>query len=121
MKKNKIKAIILLAVTSIFSIVIFETLKELNFYLEGIIIYSIATLGFAIYYICYNRGVLGVIKRDDLPASFSDGEKDEFLAEYSKRREDSRWAIFVLFPLVMAFVYEIISIYCLSNLTNLIK
>ena len=116
MKKNKIKTVILLAVISILSIVLFETLKELGFYLEVIIIYTLATLGFAIYYICYNRGILSTIRKDDLPASFSDAERDEFLAEYLKRREKTRWTIFILFPLVMAFIYEIISIYFLNNL-----
>lgn len=121
MSKNKIKNILLLAIISVFSIVVFEMLKELGFYLAAIITYSLATLGFATYYICYNRGVLRTIKREDIPSSFSDAEKDAFLSEQSKRREKSKWAIFILFPLIMAFAYEILSIYFLNNLIDLIK
>lgn len=118
MKKN-LKLIILLSGTCIFSIIAFETLKTLGFYLLGIILYSVATLAFALYYICYNRGVLRVIRKDELPDSLSDSEKEEFLTECLRRRQASKWAIYVLLPLIAAFVYEIISIYFLSNLNFL--
>ena len=117
--KKRLKPIILLSVACIFSITVFQTLKMLDLYLPGIILYSIATLGFASYYICYNRGILRVIKKDELPDSLSDSEKEEFLAECLRRRQESKWAIYVLLPLVTAYVYEILSIYFLSNLNFL--
>ena len=97
---------------SVLAILIFRTMKEISWqaYVAAIVIYSVLILAAALWYISYNRGVLGKISPEMLPTEWDEGQKKSFMDEYYERRKNSKWALMLLVPLIATFFFEILDI-----------
>ena len=66
-------------------------------------------------YLIYNRGLIPqALKREQLPADWSEAKKDEFLADAARRIKRSKWMLLIIFPLCITFAYEIIDVLLLD-------
>ena len=103
---------------SILAIVIFRTMKEISVqaYVAAIVIYSLITLVTAMWYIFFNRGMLGKLTSDMLPEEWDEAQKKSFMNEYYERRRKSKWAIILLVPMIATFFFELIDIYFLRSI-----
>ena len=103
---------------SIIAIVIFRTMKEISVqaYVAAIVIYSLITLVTAMWYIFFNRGMLGKLTSDMLPEEWDEAQKKSFMNEYYERRRKSKWAIILLVPMIATFFFELIDIYFLRSI-----
>ena len=63
-------------------------------------------------YIIYNRGLIPRnLTPEQLPESWTDAQKQEFLADAERRNNRSKWMLTIIFPLCITFCYEIIFLY----------
>ena len=109
---------------SLLAILIFRTAKELSLgaYIAVIAIYSVITLAAAIWFITVNRGVLSSrITSDMLPAEWSTEQKKAFMDDLAARRKRSKKALIILIPMIAAFFFEVLDIYLLQNLLQILK
>ena len=107
-----------LLLLSLLAIVIFRTVKEISLtaYVVIIAVYSLITLVAALWYISCNKGLVGTkVTPDLLPESWSEEEKEAFMAEYRERREKSKKLLVILLPMIATFFFEAIDIYFLQG------
>ena len=101
-------------------VALFRLLKLYDLYLFAIILYTAVTLGVAIYYIVYNRGVLTEkISPEMLPADWSAEKKQAMIEDIDARRRRSKWAQLVLLPMVFVYLFEILELYVFPVITGL--
>ena len=101
-------------------VALFRLLKLYDLYLFAIILYIAVTLGVAIYYIVYNRGVLTEkISPEMLPADWSAEKKQVMIEDIDARRRRSKWAQLVLLPMVFVYLFEILELYVFPVITGL--
>ena len=90
-------------------------------------VYMLALAGFAIAYIVYNYAFTRKdVTADMLPDDWSIEKKQEFIQKGKDRAQASRWMIFVIFPLIVTFMADVLYLFIweglLSNLfVNLVK
>ena len=107
-----------LLLLSLLAIVIFRTVKEISLtaYVVIIAVYSLITLVAALWYISCNKGLVGTkVTPDLLPESWSEEEKEAFMADYRERREKSKKLLVILLPMIATFFFEAIDIYFLQG------
>ena len=86
----------------------------LHFYYFEIVmgIYLVVTAAFVFSYFIYNRGMTRRnVTPDMLPASWSDEQKTEYIADGERRLQKSKWMLTVIFPLVLTFMFDFIELY----------
>ncbi len=107
---------LLLLLTSL--VVIFSIYQiAIYFYVEWILhVYCIAAGILAILYIAINRGMLTVPDREVLPDDWSKEKKDTFIAEQAVRRKKSSVLLYILIPIILTVVYDMIYIYLTYNM-----
>ena len=101
------------------AIAVFRVMKELGWltYLIVLIIYGAVSLVVALWYVFYNRGLIGKKVTDDLlPPTMPKEQRDIFISEINRRRQKSKWAMLVLIPMIATFFFEAIEIYMLPSL-----
>ena len=99
---------------------IFRLLKLYDLYLFAIVLYTSVTLGIAIYYIVYNRGVLTEkITPEMLPPEWSAEKKQAMIDDIALRRKRSKWAQLILIPMVLVYIFEILELYVFPMITGL--
>ena len=109
-----------LAALIILFISVFRLLKLYDLYLFAIVLYTAVTLGVAIYYIVYNRGVLsGKITPEMLPAEWSDQQKNAMIDDLTARRQKSKWTHLILIPMVFVYGFELLEVYFFPLLRSL--
>lgn len=119
-KPFNIKLATKLAGLIILFVALFRLLKLYDLYLFAIILYTSVTLGVAIYYIVYNRGILTEkITPEMLPADWSTEKKQAMIEDIDARRRRSKWAQLVLLPMVFVYLFEILEIYVFPVITGL--
>ena len=103
---------------SVLAILIFRTMKEISVgaYIAAIVIYSAITLASSIWYIFFNRGLIGKLSPEMLPAEWDEAQKKSFMDEYYDRRSKSKWAIMLLVPMIATFFFELLDIYFLRSI-----
>ena len=103
------------------AIAVFRVFKELSWvsYLVVLIVYGAVSLVTALWYVFYNRGIIGTKATDDiLPPNLSKEQKAEILAEIEGRRKNSKWAMLVLIPMIATFFFEAIDVYMLQGILS---
>lgn len=75
-------------------------------------LYYIALAAVGLAYIIYNRG----FSRDkltaaDLPLSWSEEKKAEFIAERDERKRKSKWLLTILFPLCLTIFFDVMYLF----------
>ena len=112
LKRFNYKLALTLAALIIVFIAVFRLLKLYDLYLVAIILYTAVTLGVAIYYIIYNRGVIsGKPTPDMLPAEWSTEQKQAMIDDIAARRKKSKWALLILIPMIFVFALELLELY----------
>ena len=78
---------------------------------------ALGVLGIA--YISWNRGFTRMgVSRDMLPAAWDDAQKDRFLAEAASWRRHSRCLLYLIIPLCLTFLYDMIGLFLGDALRN---
>lgn len=76
------------------------------------ILYMLALAGFAVAYIAYNYAFTRKdVTTDMLPDDWSDEKKHEFIQKGKDRAQKSRWMIFVIFPLIVTFMADVLYLF----------
>ena len=72
--------------------------------------------GVAIWYVIYNRGFNTHKKTADmLPDTIPLAEREELIAEGCRREARSAWALYLLFPIIVTFLIDMIILFILPS------
>ncbi len=83
-------------------------------------VYLLLLLGVTLYYVIYNRGfVYKNATPEMLPDTMTLPEKEALLATYERRLSSSRWALTLIFPIVLALALDIMYLYLLPLLEGI--
>ena len=106
------KLVISLAVSIIFFLGIFLVVWELGYALVISIVYGVITLVTALWYIIYNRGIIGALPNaESLPMTWDKQTREDFITDLKQRRQKSKRAMLILVPMIFTFCYKILDIY----------
>ena len=74
-----------------------------------------------IVYFLYNRGFTHTrVSRNDLPAAWSEGEKDAFFEENEQRFAKSKPLLYLLIALCLVFLYDMINLFLWDSLCEIL-
>ncbi len=119
-KRVPVKYVIALAVNFILFLGIFLVAWDNGIELVISFIYGGITLAVALYYIIYNRGIIGKLPScDELPVTWDKVTREAFLEDLRTRRKKSKWAMTILIPMIFVFGYKMLDITILSKLPPL--
>lgn len=72
-------------------------------------------------YVVYNRGFSRRgVTADMLPDTMSAQEKCEFIADGERRMKKSKWMLTILFPLLVTFGFDIMELFVVDYLKNIL-
>lgn len=72
-------------------------------------------------YVVYNRGFSRRgVTADMLPDTMSAQEKCEFIADGERRMKKSKWMLTILFPLLVTFGFDIMELFVIDYLKNIL-
>lgn len=112
LKRFNFKLAFRLAALIIVCMAVFRLLKLYGLYLVAVILYTAVTLGVAVYYIVYNRGVLsGKVTPDMLPAEWSAEQKQSMIDDIAARHKKSKWVFLIVVPMIFVFAFELLELY----------
>ena len=105
------------------TVVIFGLYLVLTLAMESLVFFFIfygVMTAVLLFYVIYNRGFSRhSLTLENLPSHLSLEEKQAVLTERDRRKERSKWAIYILFPGILALLYDCITLFILPNLQNL--
>lgn len=85
-------------------------------------VYTAVFAAFALAYTIYNRGFTRMkLKVEDLPAAWTEEQKEEYIADGKARLEKSKWMLTVLLPLIVIYAYELIDLYIFPMIEGLFR
>lgn len=75
-------------------------------------LYFVATAGVGVVYFLYNRAFAGArVSRKELPATWSDAQKDAFFEEVRARFVRSKPLLYLFIALCLVFLYDMIQLF----------
>ena len=102
----------MLALNTVILFAIYRVLVSLGYFIAVSTVYGLVLLVLICAYIIYNRGLIPRnLTPEQLPESWTDAQKQEFLADAERRNNRSKWMLTIIFPLCITFCYEIIFLY----------
>lgn len=102
----------MLALNTVILFAIYRVLVSLGYFIAVSTVYGLVLLVLICTYIIYNRGLIPRnLTPEQLPESWTDAQKQEFLADAERRNNRSKWMLTIIFPLCITFCYEIIFLY----------
>ena len=106
------RLVISLAVSIIFFLGIFLVVWELGHALVISIVYGVISLVTALWYIIYNKGMIGKLpSAEQLPMTWDKQMRENFISDLEQRRAKSKRAMLILVPMIFTFCYKILDIY----------
>ena len=106
------KLVISLAVSIIFFLGVFLVVWELGYPLIISLIYGVITLAAALWYIIYNKGMIGKLpSAEQLPMTWDKQTREDFIADLEQRRKKSKRIMLILVPMIFTFCYKILDLY----------
>ena len=106
------KLVISLSVSIIFFLGVFLAVWELGYPLLISLIYGVITLAVSLWYIIYNRGMIGSIPSAELlPTTWDKQTRESFIEELKRRRQKSKRAMLIIVPMIFTFCYKILDLY----------
>ncbi len=106
-----VKYVIMLSVNIILFLGIFLVAWDNGLELIASIVYGIITLAAALYYIIYNRGMIGALPKPEmLDPTWDMATRTAFLDDLRARRKKTKWIMTVLIPMIIVFAYKILDI-----------
>lgn len=86
-----------------------------------LIVYTAVSAVVCFSYVIYNRGFTRKdLKPEDLPDAWSEEQKKEYIEDGKKRLERSKWMLTVIIPLIIIYAYELIDIFVLPPIAELL-
>ena len=118
---KKVKTALLLVLNTVLFLAAYLLFIQIN-EIATLIVYSVVTAGFVFSYVIYNRGFSrrGVTP-EMLPAEWSYEKRCEFIEDGHRRLEKSKWMLLVIFPLIVVYAFELVSIYILPMLGSMVS
>lgn len=105
----------ILLLNSVVSVGVYMYLVSFYFWMYVIIAYSVALIGFILAYVIANRGFVdNGVTYEMLPDTMSDTEKRDYIESLAERKRKSRWMLLVIFPLLLAFIAELLNLYIIQ-------
>ncbi len=91
------------------------------FPLATLIGYTAVAAVVSLSYVIYNRGFARKnLKPENLPDTMSEEEKLEYIEDGKRRLERSKWVITLIIPLIVIYAYEVIDIFVLPSIAELL-
>lgn len=88
---------------------------------ETLIVFTVFSASFLFAYVIYNRGFSRRnVTRDMLPMDWSEEKKTEFIESGKVRIEKSKWMLTVIFPAIIIYGYEVLDLYIIPSILNII-
>ena len=105
----------ILALNTVLLFALYRVAVSLGYFVYVFPIYGAALIGLLAAYLIYNRGLIPQrLTREQLPADWTEKQKDEFIADAARRIHRSKWMLTVIFPLCIVFAYEVIDVLLLD-------
>jgi ABC-type protease/lipase transport system fused ATPase/permease subunit len=83
-------------------------------------LYFLALGAVGVAYFLYNRAFFHTrVSRNELSASFSDAQKDEFFEEGERRAKRSRPLLYLLIALALVFLYDMIYLFLWESIVGI--
>ncbi len=121
MKKGHGKVLVLTLVNTVVLSVVYFILAKMEFPLTHYIYVGVGAC-LAIWYVVYNRGFSGWgITMDMLPPEMPPDEKIAFLNDSKHRKQNSKWILTVLFPILIVIVLDLVYLFCFPELKEWAK
>ena len=74
----------------------------------------------AVAFVYFNKGInRKTVTREDLPAEWSEPEKDEFLTKLTKHKNIAKKLLLLIIPLLLTFAFEVIYLFYLDQFIKL--
>lgn len=113
-EKTRKEMLLIVALSLIFMFIYFAAgeipVPAISFTVMGI--YMLALAVFSVVYIAYNYAFTRRdLTPDMLPDDWSEEKKQEFIQKGKDRAVRSRWMIFVIFPLVVTFIADVLYLF----------
>lgn len=113
-EKSKKETLILIACCFVFMLVYFSAVNIpvpiISFIVTGL--YMLGLGVFVIVYIAYNYAFTRKdVTMQMLPDDWSDEKKTEYIQKGIDRKQKSRWMIFIIFPLIVTFIVDILYLF----------
>ena len=78
--------------------------------------YFAALAACAVAYTVWNRGFTrSGVERENLPDTWSDEEKDKFIADGKRWREDSKVVLYIMIPLIFTFLVDTVKLFIVDK------
>ena len=112
LSRFNLRLVISLSVSIIFFLGIFLAVWELGYPLVISLIYGAITLVTALWYIVYNKGMIGSIPTaEQLPTTWDKQTREDFIENLKQRRKKSKRAMLIIVPMIFTFCYKILDLY----------
>lgn len=123
-KKKMTKETRLLALLLLFNCILFPSvyfaLANMGFDAILVIYTALAPL-IALAYVIYNRGFSGKnVTPEMLPETMTAEEKRAFIEDSARRLSASRWVLTVLFPIILALALDIIYLFLIPMIKEML-
>lgn len=116
LSRFNLRLVISLSVSIIFFLGIFLVVWELGYPLIISLIYGVITLAAALWYIIYNKGMIGSIPSAEmLPTTWDKQTREDFIEDLRQRRQKSKRVMLILVPMIFTFCYKILDMYLFPN------
>ena len=123
-KKIEKSSVIMLIALLLFSALVLITYRVLlyRYYFELVIIaYMAIETVFVLAYVIYNRGFSRRgVTAEMLPEDWSDEQKQSFIESGKERMRKSRWMLIVIFAFLLTFAVDMIELWVVPFLLDLI-
>ena len=89
-----------------------ELTQETFYAFLSMILYMALLLGFTVAYLVYNHFLTRHgITPEDLPDTMSMAEKEAYIAEGKRRRDNSKWMLTIIIPLLFTFLIDAVDLF----------
>ena len=117
--KKKLRTLLLLALYFLIAFGVYALFLKYES-MVGTILYLVLAAGLTLAYYIVNRGFgQPITDPDQLPKEWSAKKKCDYVAHVTARHEKARLILYVLLPVVLVLMLDMINIFVLDNFRNL--
>ncbi len=111
-KNGQTRLMLLLICNTALFVAVYFTLPQLLHFRFLPLIYLIIGAGLALWFVIYNKGFIHRnVKPEDLPETLSPEEKEQWRAEGELRFRRSRWALTIIIPILITFLFDMLYLF----------
>ncbi len=118
--KSAIRYMIILVINTILLFSLYAYFVIVQGYLWVFCTYIGVAVAVFTFYIIYNRGFWqNGLKTEDLPLDWSIEKKEDFIAMRDLRRKRSKWALTIVFPVLLCLFFDMLYLYVFPLVASL--